>query len=261
MRNTSVRHVAISAHARVILVVRDFESYPLGITAELQARTQPQRISFELVTWSRLCDGGRRGVSSAARRGPHKCESARRWWTRSSREDAGAMCWRQVSRFQRSLLVLLGYLALYLLVSYTLTPDATVSFVRDELRLGDKYVLMFLLAPDAPPYSDVDGAHVFAARRCPACFLTNNRGFLPLSEYDAVLVLGERGLLTHSAAVMDPGKHYLLQARRRCVASKLRHCVREPVLTSFSSRETFDLCGLCAALQQQRQQRQQPRVL
>ncbi|XP_026739032.1 uncharacterized protein LOC113501916 [Trichoplusia ni] len=164
------------------------------------------------------------------------------------------MCWRQVSRSQRSLLVLLGYLALYLLVSYALTPDATVSFVRDELRLGDKYVLMFLLAPDTPPYSDAEGAQVFAARRCGACFLTNNRGFLPLSEYDAVLVLGERALLSHSAAVMDPGKRYLMEARRRCVANKMRECAREPVLTSFSSRQTFDLCGLCAELLRRRQQ-------
>ncbi|KAJ8717553.1 hypothetical protein PYW07_005483 [Mythimna separata] len=181
-----------------------------------------------------------------------KCGSARRWWTRRSRKDARAMCWRQVSRFQKTLLALALYLTLYVLVSLALAPAASVSFVSDELRIGDKYVLMFLVAPHSPLFSDSDGAEVFASRRCGRCFITNNKGMLPMREYDAVLVFGERSLLSQTMAVMDPGRRYLLEARKRCLRNKLRRCFREPRLTAFGSRETYDLCGLCRRLHAER---------
>lgn len=162
------------------------------------------------------------------------------------------MCWRQVSKFQKTLLVALFYLTVYLLVSYALTPDATVTFVSEELRVGDKYVVMYLVAPKMPIYSDTEGAEVFTSRRCGRCFITNNKGFLPMSEYDAVLVYGERSLLSQTSAFMDPGKRYLIEAHKRCIRNKLKGCVREPRVTSFSSRETFDLCGLCKSLLKKR---------
>nr|XP_049701060.1 uncharacterized protein LOC126055544 [Helicoverpa armigera] len=162
------------------------------------------------------------------------------------------MCWRQVSKFQKTLLVLFLYLTVYLLVSYALAPDATVSFVSDELRVGNKYVLMFLLAPQQPVFSDAEGAAVFTSRRCGRCFITNNRGLLPLSEFDAVLVVGERGVLTQAMAHMDPGKWYLMEAVARCLRRRLVGCAREPRLTALGSRQVFDLCGLCSSLLQQR---------
>lgn len=164
------------------------------------------------------------------------------------------MCWRQVSRFQKSVLVLVLYLTLYLLASYALAPDASVSFVSEELRIGNKYVFMFLVSPNTPVFSDSDGAEVFTSRHCGRCFITNNKGMLPMSEYDAVLVFGDRSLLTQTMAVMDPGKRYLLEAHKRCVRNKLRGCIREPLVTSFGSRETLDLCGLCRRLVQEREQ-------
>lgn len=172
--------------------------------------------------------------------------------TRRTRKNAGAMCWRQVSKFQKTLFVTLFYLALYLLLSYALAPDASVSFVSDELRIGNKYVLMFLVSPNTPVFSDSDGAAVFTSRQCGGCFITNNKGLLPMREYDAVLVFGERSLLSQAMAVMDPGKRYLIEAHKRCVRNKLRDCTREPQVTSFSSRETYDLCGLCRRLVEQR---------
>lgn len=162
------------------------------------------------------------------------------------------MCRRQVSRCQKTLLALLLYLTLYLLASCALAPAASVSFVSDELRIGDKYVFMFLVSPRTPLFSDADGAEVFTSRRCGRCFITNNKGMLPMREYDAVLVFGDRSLLSQTMAVMDPGRRYLIEAHKRCVKNKLRGCIREPLVTSFGTRETYDLCGLCRRLHDER---------
>lgn len=161
---------------------------------------------------------------------------------------ATEMCWRQVSKLQKTVLIVLLYLTIYLLISYAMTPETTMTFVSEELRVGAKYALIFIVAPAAPVFSDADGADVFKNKNCGKCFVTNNRGFLPMSEYDAILVYGERNLLTETAAFMDPGKRYLLETTKKCLGSKFKKCIREPRITSFSSKESYDLCSLCMNL-------------
>ncbi|XP_028165987.1 uncharacterized protein LOC114356826 [Ostrinia furnacalis] len=158
------------------------------------------------------------------------------------------MGWRQVSKLQKTVLIVLFYLTIYLWISYVTTPSTTMTFVSEDLRMEAKYVLIFIVAPLVPVFSDADGANVFKNKNCGKCFVTNNRGFLPMSEYDAILVYGERSLLTETAAFMDPGKRYLLETTKKCIGSKFKKCVQEPRITSFSSKESYDLCSLCAYL-------------
>ncbi|XP_075981444.1 uncharacterized protein LOC142980052 [Anticarsia gemmatalis] len=167
----------------------------------------------------------------------------------------GAMCWKQVSKLQKALFIILFYMILYLVISYALTPEAKITFINDEFRIGDKYVMMFLVGSTSstPVFGDGDGARVFPTR-CGKCFITDNKGFLPMSEYDAVLVHGERSLLTQTSAFMDPGKRYLIESNKRCLRRKFRECVRPPRVTSFTTRERFDLCGLCRTLHQKRRE-------
>lgn len=160
-----------------------------------------------------------------------------------------AMCWKRVSKSQKILLVLLLYLTLYLVVSYALTPEAKITFLSEEFRFGDKYVFMFLDAPRTPVFLDTEGAEVFSSRQCGKCFITNNVGFLPMSEYDAVLVYGEQTLLSKTEAFMDPEKRYFIETKPRCLWRKFKGCVHQPKVTSYSTSETLDLCGLCKRLQ------------
>ncbi|XP_026755896.1 uncharacterized protein LOC113515805 [Galleria mellonella] len=158
------------------------------------------------------------------------------------------MCWRQVSKLQKTVFIVLFYVILYLLILYAMSPDTTLTFVNDEMQ-GDKYPLLFLVAPNMPVFSDPEGADVFRSRRCGNCFITNNKGFLPISGYDAVLVYGDRSVLSQTAAFMDPGKRYLIESSEDCLRNKLRRCSMEPKITSYSSKESYDLCGLCHLLE------------
>ncbi|CAB3244418.1 unnamed protein product [Arctia plantaginis] len=162
------------------------------------------------------------------------------------------MCWKRVSKSQKILLALLLYLTLYLVVSYALTPAVKISFLSEEFRFGDKYVIMFLEAPRTPVFLDTEGADVFSSRQCGKCFITNNIGFLPKSEYDAILVYGEQTLLSQTEAFMDPEKRYIIETKPRCLWRKFKGCAHQPKVTSYSTRETFDLCGLCQRLQAKR---------
>lgn len=161
------------------------------------------------------------------------------------------MCWRQVSKLQKTVLLVLFYLTVYLLISYAMTPETIMSFVSDDVRVGDKYALIFVVAPLVPVFTDAEGADVFKPN-CGRCFVTNNRGFLPMSEYDAILVYGERSLLSETVAFMDPGKRYLLETTKKCISSKFMKCNWKPKITSFSTKESFDLCSLCASLHSKR---------
>ncbi|CAG9795996.1 unnamed protein product [Diatraea saccharalis] len=160
------------------------------------------------------------------------------------------MCWRQVSKLQKTVLIVLSYLTVYLLISYALTPETQMMFIKEDLRVGNKFVYIFLLArlPESPVFSDADGAEVF--KGCGNCFLTNNRGFLPINEYDAVLIHGDRNLLED--AYMDPAKHYLLETNNKCITSKFKICRRGLKITSFSSKECYGLCSLCKSLLKKR---------
>lgn len=158
-----------------------------------------------------------------------------------------AMCRRLVFKLQKTVCVVFFYLIFYLLFSFAITPDPPVAFVADDFRIGGKYALMFLVAPHTPIFTDAEGADVFTTRRCGNCFITNNKGFLPMTEYDAILVHGKRNLLSETAAFMEPGKRYLIETSERCVRHKLK-CPREPTITSFSTKMSYTLCGLCDEL-------------
>lgn len=153
-----------------------------------------------------------------------------------------------MSKLQKTLFIILLYLTVYLMISYALAPEVKFTFISEEFRVGDKYVVMYLVAPTTPVFSDVEAADVFSSRQCGRCVLTNNKGFLPMSEYDAILVYGDKRLLTQTSAYMEPGKRYLIEAKKRCLARKLSGCLHEPTVTSLSTREKFDLCGLCKSL-------------
>lgn len=170
--------------------------------------------------------------------------------TLAATHNAHNMCWRQVTRFQKTVLIVLIYITLYYVVSFIATPQPVINFVDDEVRIGDKYVFMYLVSK-SPVFSDVEGADVFKKRECGMCFITNNKGFMPISEFDAVLVHGEKKLLEEQSAFMDPSKRYLIETSQTCLAKKLEKC--SPRITSFSTRYNFELCSLCDYLQKRRQ--------
>lgn len=157
------------------------------------------------------------------------------------------MCRRLAFKLQKTVCVVFFYFIFYLLFSYAISSDPPVAFVGDDFRVGDRYALMFLVAPHSPVFSDAEGADVFAARRCGNCFITNNKGFLPMTGYDAILVHGKRNLLFETAAFMEPGKRYLIETSGRCLRNKLM-CPREPTITSFSTKLGYTLCSLCNEL-------------
>ncbi|KAJ0174381.1 hypothetical protein K1T71_010527 [Dendrolimus kikuchii] len=158
------------------------------------------------------------------------------------------MFWRKLTKIHKTVYIVITYLSTYLLISYVLTPEATVTFVSDDIRVGDKYVLLFLVAPKAPVFTDVEGAEVFQSRKCGQCFLTNNRGFLPMSEYDGVLVYGDKYLLTKTGTVSNK---YVIETNNKCIHRKLK-CLREPKITSFSTNQSYTLCSLCDEMLQKR---------
>lgn len=162
------------------------------------------------------------------------------------------MCWRQVSKLQKTVLIVLFYSTVYVLVSYTISPETNFAFVSDDLRVGDKYALIYLSSPGTPVFSDAEGAEVFRARRCGLCFITNNRGFLPMSEFDAILFPGDRITLLETAAYMHTGKRFSIETSRKCLINKLRRCSWEPHITSLESSQAFDLCSLCDHLHRKR---------
>ncbi|XP_049877434.1 uncharacterized protein LOC126374736 [Pectinophora gossypiella] len=157
---------------------------------------------------------------------------------------------RQLSKFCKLLIVIVLYFAAYVTI-VCMAPKPMYSFVSDDIRVGNKYVLVYLVG-GAPAMSDAEGADVFRGRRCGACFITNNKGFLPLTQYDAVVVAGPRRLLADAAAFMEPEKRYLMEASPLCLQNKLLGCYSEPRLTSFATRDNFDLCGLCRHLHEKR---------
>ncbi|CAH0401090.1 unnamed protein product [Chilo suppressalis] len=221
-------------------------------TSSVQLRVLKMTFIWFEIRWglrqlTRWTPGGR-GVSTArlpVRRDPARgCDAH----AGENAQHTLAMCWRQVSKLQKTFLIVLTYLTIYLLVSYALTPDTRMMFVRDEMRIGDKFAFVYVAAR-APVFTDTEGAAVFQG--CGNCYLTNNKGFLPISEYDAVLVHGDRSLLM-DAAFMDPAKRYLLESSHECITSKFKKCRREPKITSFSSKESYDLCSLCESLLKKR---------
>lgn len=178
-----------------------------------------------------LCQSrvGRRGDSTRARR---------RAWMRRIGAVPPAM-WRR-----RSLCILVLYLIL-LVIMFKVSPELPNTFLDENHRVH--YPLLFLSSAAGEPYSDAAAAEVFTSRRCGGCFLTNNKGFMPLADYDAVLVHGNRDLLSETIAFMDPGKRYLIETSLDCISNKLQ-CGKEPKVTSFSSREEYTLCSLCDEL-------------
>lgn len=158
------------------------------------------------------------------------------------------MFWRKLTKLHKSVYIVIAYLFTYLLISYVLTPEPTVTFVSDDIRVGDKYVFMFLVAPKAPVFTDVEGADVFQSRQCGQCFLTNNRGFLPMTEYDCILVYGDKNLLPKTGSLSNK---YLIESNNKCIRNKFK-CVREPKITSFSSNKSYTLCSLCDEMLQRR---------
>ncbi|XP_022817841.1 uncharacterized protein LOC111350464 [Spodoptera litura] len=159
------------------------------------------------------------------------------------------MCWRQVSKLTKTLFVVIFYMTMYELIWYALGPTTEVTFISEDLHVGDKYALIFLAAgPEWPVFSDAEGAEVFRSRGCGPCFITNNKGLLPMSEFDAVLVYGKTALLSDSMAAMPPEKRFLLETYKRCMSSKLSRCIREPKVTSFVNFMVFHLCELCDKL-------------
>lgn len=169
------------------------------------------------------------------------------------RDYVRAMCWRQLSRLYKTLFVAMFYLGIYNLVWNVLGPTTEVTFIPKDLHVGDKYALIFLAAgPEWPVFSDAEGAEVFRSRGCGPCFITNNKGLLPMSEFDAVLVYGKKALLSEDSAAMDPEKRYLLETYKRCMSSKLTRCVREPRVTSFLNYMVLHLCELCDILLKKR---------
>ncbi|XP_026321042.1 uncharacterized protein LOC113231085 [Hyposmocoma kahamanoa] len=167
------------------------------------------------------------------------------------------MCWRQVSKFQKTVIVLLLYSFIYFFLSTIARPEPMYNFVKEDLRIGDKYVLIYLIS-NTRVFSDAEGSDVFVKRHCGNCFITNNKGFLPLSEYDAVVVHGHRSKLAEASAYMDPEKRYLMETRKECLEKKLVGCGNEPKITSFSTRETYDLRSLCHYLHETRKQEVEP---
>ncbi|XP_060805692.1 uncharacterized protein LOC132902871 [Amyelois transitella] len=151
-----------------------------------------------------------------------------------------AMCWRIVNK--KTVQIVLIYLAIYLFISYIMLPETFYTFVSDEQRIGDKYPLIFLVAPRVPALTDAEGADVFKTRGCGRCFVTNNKGFLPIGLYDAVLVVH---INEQETAFADPDKFYLIESSQKCIKNKFKHCSWEPKITSIASKQTFDLCGFC----------------
>lgn len=203
--------------------------------------------------------GAREGYRPSTISLAHSRPGARRLWSprgvsaKKHVHAAAAMCWRQVSRKQKTLLIILVYFVIYNIISYAMEPESSFTFVRHDLKVGDKYAFLFL-ADDrrAPVFSDAEGWDVFKTRRCGNCFLTNNKGFLPLSEYDAILIRGEKNLLSKTSAFMDPQKRFLIETSARCVNNKLTKCFTEPKITSFSTSQSYNLCEICEFLQKKR---------
>lgn len=167
------------------------------------------------------------------------------------RRHAPNMCWRQVSKFQKTVIVIVLYSLIYFFLSTIARPEPIYNFVKEDLRIGDKYVLIYLIS-NTPVFSDAEGSDVFVKRQCGNCFITNNKGFLPLSEYDAVVVHGHRRKLAEASAYMDPEKRYLMETRKECLEKKLVGCGTEPKMTSFSTRVVYDLGSLCHYLHEAR---------
>lgn len=185
--------------------------------------------------WARAV--GRRTVHAAA----HSKQNAHVYLAAMFRRAIYKNAWR-----------VLSYYVIYSLLTFAIIPEPEVTFVSDEFRIGGKYVLMFLVAPPRPVFSDSDGTDVFATRRCGGCFITNNKGFLPISEYDAVLVFGKRNLLSEAEAAMEPGKRYLIETESKCIKDKFKGCRKEPSITSFGTQESYTLCSLCKHLIQEK---------
>ncbi|KAJ2948749.1 hypothetical protein O0L34_g8010 [Tuta absoluta] len=146
---------------------------------------------------------------------------------------------REVSKFVKVLIGCLVYSLVYINISFLMAPTPIYNFVSEDMRIGEKYVLIYLIAK-GPIFSDVDGADVFRNRGCGDCFITNNNGFLPTSEYDAVVVHGDRN------TYVDPSKLYMMRTPKRCLERKLQGC--EPRVTSVATGEHFDLYHLCRQL-------------
>lgn len=167
------------------------------------------------------------------------------------------MCWRQVSKFQKTVIAILLYIFIYIFLSIIARPGPIYNFVKEDLRIGEKYVFIYLIS-NTRVFSDAEGSDVFLKRQCGNCFITNNKGFLPLSAYDAVVVHGHRKKLAEGSAYMDPEKRYLMETRKECLEKKLVGCGSEPKITSFSTRDIYDLRSLCHYLHEKRKQEPQP---
>lgn len=160
---------------------------------------------------------------------------------------------RKLTKLNRIVYNVIIYATTYFLISCLLARESTVTFVSDDMRIGDKYVLLFLVAPKTPVFTDVEGENMFKSRRCGQCFMTNNRGFLPMSEYDGILVYSDKNLIPKAVALsskpgdsgqMVPDK-YIIETDYNCIRSKFKKCVMEPKITSSSTNKSYDLCGLC----------------
>nr|XP_021203678.1 uncharacterized protein LOC110385187 [Bombyx mori] len=155
------------------------------------------------------------------------------------------MFWRRVSKLQRTVLVVFCYLFVYLLIFYSIIPDAAITFVDEDFSVGDKYVFMFLSVPETRILKESDSVALFERRKCGKCFITNNRGFMPIREYDAVLHLVNASVDEHP---VGQEKKYVIQTSKKCINNKFRNCVTEPVVLSFISKQYHDLCSLCRYL-------------
>lgn len=157
---------------------------------------------------------------------------------------AQTMCWRRVSKFQKTVFIVILYTIIYFSLSLVLTPEPIYNFISDDMQ-GNKYALIYLVGK-TPAFSDSEGADAFKKRQCGDCFLSNNKGFLPLRDYDAVLIFGDED----ASVFIEPDKRYYLETSEDCLRRKLLGC--DVRVTSYSSRKEYDLCGLCRNLQSKR---------
>lgn len=153
--------------------------------------------------------------------------------------------WRRLSRFRRPVLTLFAYITVYVVLSYAFAPKATVTFLSEEFRVGDKYAFVYLDSPSAPVFTDADGAHVFESRQCERCFVTNNIGFLPPAEYDAILVtIGDE---KPEMPAKERERRYRIETSDDCIRKKFKRC-SEPKITSLNKLHVYNLCEFCAHL-------------
>lgn len=178
---------------------------------------------------------------SAAASVPHAAHAAHAGHSDcgGSREDVAGMFCRVFAKCKKCFIIVLVYILAFNIISYMINYKGRELFIARSLQLGEKYVFMYVESDALPMMSDADAARVFAG--CGRCVLTNNRGFLPMSEYDALLTHGRR----EPRSALEPSKCYMLRATDNCIRNKLVECRAEHEVTSCATNKSYQLCELC----------------